>query len=97
MTVLRVTGEVIEWRGPAPYTFVALPDDAAQHVADLAPDVSYGWGVVPVQVELGASTWTTSLFPKDGGYLVPLRAKERRREVVDLGDVVSMTLTVGVR
>ena len=38
--------------------------------------------MIPVTVRLGASQWTTSLWPKDGGYIVPLRAEVRRREEV---------------
>ena len=43
-------------------------------------DVSYGWGVIPVTVRIGATTWTTSLFPKGGGYLVPLKDRVRAAE-----------------
>ena len=92
--LLEITGEVVEWRGPAPHHFVALPQDAAREVADVAALVTYGWGVVPVVVTLGSSTWTTSLIPRDGGYLLPLRAAERRAEGVALGDVVRATLEV---
>ena len=35
----------------------------------VAAAVTYGWGVIPVEVRLGGSAWPTSLFPKDGGYL----------------------------
>lgn len=91
---LDVTGEVIEWRGPAPYHFVALPDDAADRVAEVARIATYGWGVIPVEVRLGGSRWRTSLFPKDGGYLLPLRAAERRAEGVKLGDEVTATIRV---
>jgi len=60
--------------------------------ADLAPVLTYGWGVIPARVTIGAVTWTTSLFPKDGGYLVPLRAAERKRARVELGDSPEITL-----
>ena len=91
---ISVVGEVFEWRGPAPHHFVRLPDDAAATIAELASLLTYGWGVIPVEVRLGASTWTTSLFPRDGGYLLPLRAAERRREGVELGDVVEAVLVL---
>ena len=54
----------------------------------------YGWGMVPVEVCLGRTRWRTSLFPKEGGYVLPLRDSVRRREHVELGDLVSIELTV---
>ena len=41
-------------------------------------------------------TWTTSLFPKDGGYVVPLKDAVRRPEGLAVGDVVRVRLTVAV-
>ena len=88
-------GEVIEWRGPAPFVYAVVPPDASETIHELAPMLTYGWGVIPARVSIGTVTWTTSLFPKDGGYLVPLRAAERRRAGVELGDVTHVTLTLG--
>lgn len=90
----QVVGEVIEWRGPAPHHFVALPDDLAQELADDVAHLSYGWGCIPAEVTLGDTTVATSLMPRDGGYLVPLKVALRRPEGVELGDVVSLRVTV---
>jgi hypothetical protein len=73
---------------------VALPEDDAVAVEAVAEAVTYGWGMVPVSVRIGDTTWRTSLFPKDGGYLLPLRDSVRRKESLALGDVVSVRLTV---
>lgn len=86
--------EVFPWRGPAPHHFVRVPAEVAADIEQLAREVSYGWGMIPVELSLGATTWRTSLWPKDGGYLVPLKAAVRRAEEVDLGDVVRLTLRV---
>jgi hypothetical protein len=87
-------GRVWEWRGPAPYHFVSIPAEHADLVNDLAPGVTYGWGMVPAEVRLGRTSWRTSLFPKDGGYVLPLRDSVRSREQVELGDLVSIRLTI---
>jgi hypothetical protein len=92
---LSFTAEVIEWRGPAPYFYAAVPPDEAEEIADLASELTYGWGCIPVVVRLGATTWETSLFPKDGGYLLPLKVAVRRAEGLDLGDAADVTLTLG--
>jgi hypothetical protein len=44
-------------------------------------------------VRIGATTYYTSLFPKDGGYLLPIKAAIRKAERIELGDVVSISLT----
>lgn len=55
-----------------------------------------GFGSIPVEVTLGKSKWKTSIFPdkKSGTYLLPLKAKVRRAEGVDEGDVVAFIITL---
>ena len=93
---LEFSGEVLFWRGPAPWHFVAVPEPACQALRSTAAEVSYGWGVIPVVSNIGSTRWTTSLFPKDGGYLVPVKADVRRAEGLDVGDTVTVRLTVDV-
>lgn len=88
------TGEIWHWRGPAPFHFVTVPEEQAADIQALASDVTYGWGMIPVQVRLGGTSWKTSLFPKDGGYVLPLKDSVRRAESVELGDTVEVELTV---
>lgn len=89
------SGEIIEWRGPSPFYFVAVPDEIADAISALAPTLTYGWGAIPASVEIGATRSTTSLFPKDGGYLVPLKAALRAPGRLTTGDVVEMTVELG--
>ena len=91
---LEFQADVVHWRGPSPYYFVAVPEPMCDDLRLVARDVSYGWGVVPVTVRVGATTWTTSLFPKDGGYLVPLKDRVRSAEDISPGDAVELVLTV---
>jgi hypothetical protein len=91
---LEFDGPIWSWRGPAPYHFVTVPDEQCGALEAVAPVVSYGWGMIPVAVRIGATAWTTSLWPKDGGYVVPLKDKVRTAEGLALGDVVTIRLTV---
>jgi hypothetical protein len=93
---VMLTGEVIEWRGPAPFYFVRVPDEQAVLIRDIGEMVTYGWGVIPATVTIGATTVTTSLFPKDGGYLVPIKNALRLPEKIKLGSVVDVTLDFAV-
>ena len=75
---LEFSGQIIFWKGPAPWYFVTIPPEQSHALHAVARFVTYGWGVIPVRVQLGASVWRTSLFPKDGSYLVPIKPPARR-------------------
>jgi hypothetical protein len=90
----RFEAEVIYWRGPSPFFFVAVP---AEHVAELrgvARAVTYGWGMVPVEARIGETAFTTSLFPKDETYFLPLKVAVRRNANVTAGDRISVEMTI---
>ena len=91
---LEFAGPVFEWRGPAPYHFVAVPEDEAEQIQDAAAFVTYGWGMIPVRGRIGDTDFTTSLWPKDGGYVVPIKDAVRRPEHLELGDLVTVRLTI---
>ena len=93
--VVDVEGEIWFWRGPAPFHFVTVPDEQCPAIQDAARLVSYGWGMVPCTATSGATTWTTSLTPKDGRYLVPIKDAVRRAERLDVGDTMRLRITIG--
>jgi predicted nucleic acid-binding protein len=87
--------EVFQWRGPAPYFFVTAPADVDDYLHANLTELTYGWGGIPAQVRIGDTEVTTSLMPKDGVYLVPLKVALRRSEGIDDGDYVRVRLQVG--
>jgi hypothetical protein len=91
---LDVTGDIWHWRGPSPYYFVTVPEDESLHIQSVSAGVTYGWGMIPVTAQVGGTEWTTSLFPKDGLYVVPLKDAVRRAEGLDEGETVTVRLTV---
>jgi hypothetical protein len=94
---IEFTGEVVFWRGPSPYHFVAVPQAACREIADVASLVTYGWGAIPATVRIGDTTWTTSLFPRNGGYLLPVRDTVRLAEGIELGQTVAVSMTMTLR
>ncbi|GAB4098073.1 DUF1905 domain-containing protein [Sinomonas halotolerans] len=92
---LTFDGEVIEWRGPAPFVWVRVPDGESAEIAAVARSLTYGWGCIPVAVSISGSDWTTALMPKDGRYLVPLRKAFREAAGIEVGDVVAVGLAFG--
>jgi hypothetical protein len=93
---LEFRGEIWFWKGPAPWHFVTVPEPEAMALADASALVTYGWGMIPVTARIGATDWTTSLWPKDGSYLVPVKAWVRKAEGLRLGDEVTVRLGVDV-
>ena len=85
------TGEVIEWRGPAPYLFVAMTPEESEDLKEAARGLIY-WGQVPVHVTIGGTEFTTALFPKDGRYLVPVKVAVQRAEAIGEGAIVGVVV-----
>lgn len=90
----RFAGEVWHWRGPSPFHFVSVPEPFSSEIADESPRISYGWGAIAAEVRCGNTSWTTAIFPKNGLYIVPLKDKVRSAEGIEIGDVVTIELTV---
>ncbi|HEY1486277.1 MAG TPA: DUF1905 domain-containing protein [Micromonosporaceae bacterium] len=93
---LEFSGEIWFWKGPAPHHFITVPDEECGAIEAASALVTYGWGMVPVAARIGTTTWTTSLFPKDGGYIVPLKATVRKAQRLDVGDVATVRLSIDV-
>lgn len=87
-------GRIIFWRGPAPWYFVAVPEEDSAEIKAISNLVTYGWGVIPVQVRIGRTEFKTSLFPKDQLYLVPIKASVRKAEGLEEGDVVAVQIVL---
>jgi hypothetical protein len=94
---LAFSAELWEWRGPAPFYWLTVPEDGCEYVRAEAAEASYGWGAIPVRVRIGATEWETSLLPRDGGYVLPVKDAVRKAEGVGLGDVVEVGMTVAPR
>jgi hypothetical protein len=92
---IEFTGMIWYWRGPAPFYFVTIPEMQSGDIKAISAFVTYGWGVIPVTVWIGETEWKTSLFPKDGRYIVPIKASVRQAENLDAGDEVTIRLKVG--
>lgn len=88
-------GQLIEWRGPAPYHFIAVPQKLCAEIRDAAKLLSYGWGVVPVLGTIANTEFTTSLIPRQGGFLLPVKDAVRRAEALVLGQEVKVSLQLG--
>ena len=87
-------GPVIEWRGPAPFYFVRIPEEESEIIKLAAKGMEY-WGQVPVVVRINDIDFTTALFPKDGLYLLPVKDAVRKKAGIELDQVLTVGLNVG--
>jgi hypothetical protein len=92
---IQFTGPLWHWRGPAPHYFITVPDEQCDELKAIQAFVTYGWGMIPATVRIGNTRWKTSLFPKDGRFIVPIRANVRKAEHLEEGDPVTVRLEVG--
>ena len=84
----------IYWRGPSPFFFAPIPPEHVEELRQLARIVSYGWGMLPVEAQIGDIVFSTALYPKDETYLLPLKAAVRRKANLTAGDLIVVGLTV---
>ena len=89
-------GLVIEWRGPAPFYFVRIPQEESEDIKFAAKGLEY-WGQVPVVVHISGIEFGTALFPKDGRYLIPLKDAVRKPAGIEVDQVLAVGLSVGRR
>ena len=57
------------------WTFLSLPAEVSDDIRDMTAGSRRGFGSSRVRVTVGASTWTTSIFPDSarGTYVLPIK------------------------
>lgn len=94
---LEFRGEVIYWKGPAPFLFVRVPEEESLQIKSVERFVTFGWGCIPVSAQIGATEFTTALIPREGRYLLPVKVVVQRAEGVDEGHVVQATIQLDLK
>lgn len=91
---IEFSAKIWFWRGPSPFYFVTVPEEQSRDLKAIVSLVTYGWGMIPATVRIGKTEWKTSLFHKDGYYIVPIKAGVRKAENLEEGDEVTLQLEV---
>ncbi len=91
---IEFSGKIWFWQGPAPWFFVTVPAKQSRDLKAVVGFVTYSWGMIPVSIRIGKTERKTSLFPKDGRYIVPIKASVRKAENLEEGDKVTVRLEV---
>ncbi len=92
---LRFTAPLWEYDGPAAWHFVTVPVDVADEIRLVAGEPR-GFGSVPVEATIGATTFATSVFPdaSSGGFVLPVKKAVRLAEDLADGDTCEVALRV---
>lgn len=90
------TGSVWEHDGPGAWHFISLPPEVADEIEEVFGRHAAGFGSIRVDVRIGATAWSTSIFPdtKRGTYVLPVKKPVRLAEGVQAGTVVGVELRV---
>lgn len=82
--------------GDAPWIFITVPRGISDEIADATEWNSTGFGSVKVDVVIGATEWSTSLFPSKPrrAYVLPVKKAVRDHEGIGIGDVVTLSIAV---
>ena len=85
-----------KWQGdgPASWHFVTLPFDLTDDIDELTTGRQGGFGSVRVEVTIGCTTWTTSVFPskEQQSFILPVKAAVRKAEGLADGVIAHVTL-----
>jgi hypothetical protein len=94
--VYRFEAEVWLHQGAEPWHFVTLPGEIADEIRVRTAGSRRGFGSVRVEVAIGETRWSTSVFPEkaSGSYVLPLKRSVRQATGTGEGDVVSIELEV---
>ena len=87
--------ELFPWDANTSWVFAALPADDADAVDD-ATSLVGGFGSVKVNVQIGKTAWSTSLFPSKEmqTYVLPLKKAVREAEDLSVGQTASITIEI---
>lgn len=93
--IVEFETEVWRWtvRRESGWCFASVPPELSDGIREI-PRMHRGFGAVRVRATLGGSTWTTSIFPGDETYSLPLKKAVRESEGIDVGDTVTVRLEI---
>ena len=91
---IEFSGPIWYWKGPSPFHFVTVPTKESEDIKAISGLVTYGWGMIPARVTIGETAYKTSLWPKNGGYIVPLKDVVRKAELLEVDDTVTIRLNI---
>lgn len=77
------------------WVFITVPLDESDEIRHITPSFG-GFGSARVEAHIGDTVWRTSVFPDSasGCFVLPVKKPVRTAEQIDVGDDVSIQLTL---
>ena len=96
MELFEFDADLWLYEGEAAWHFITVPAAISDQIEAATTGTRRGFGAVRVRVTIGATTWSTSVFPdtKRQAYVLPVKKDVRRREDLVAGTQVSVVLTI---
>lgn len=92
----KTQAELWRWKGEAAWHFLTIPLELSKKIKSFETE-RRGFGSIRVEASIGKTTWKTSIFPeKKGTYVLPVKAAVRKKEGIEEGDTVKLSLTLQV-
>lgn len=93
------SAELWLWSAQDSWHFVTVPAGVSDEIAEATAGLRRGFGSVPVEVTIGATTWATSIFPSktEAAYVLPVKKAVRDAEGLVLGTPVTVALRIAGR
>ena len=89
----QVKGRVEIFPVKNPWVYIGVPEKYSKILKAFAER-----GLIAVRVTLGKSSWDTSLMPMGNGtHFIPLSAKIRKVERIEIGDIISISFVLRER
>lgn len=88
------TSELTPWASKPSVHFLQVPPEVGVEIKEI-PSPPRGFGAIAVEVTIGATTWTTSIFPDSSladSFFLPVKAAVRRAEGLEAGDTAEVTI-----
>lgn len=92
-----VQSKVWLYPGKGGWHFATLsPRHSAEISARFSMDAK-SWGSLPARIRIGATEWSTSIFPdaKSGCYRFAIKAEVRHKEAIAAGDTITAAVRIG--
>jgi hypothetical protein len=76
--------------------FIAMPVEMAREIRDNLRFQEEGWGRMKATAKIGDTEWRTAIWfdTKAGTYLMPIKAEIRKKEHVEPGKEIAITIWV---
>ena len=95
----RFTAPLWQWQARRDeWFFVSVPEDMSDEISARSEGLTGGFNSVPVQVQVGVTTWRTSIFPGgEGRYWLPMKKAVRVAEGIERDSTVDVTIELQLR